>query len=204
VVTGSISEEIAVACIQQGAFDYLLKDRISRFGAAVVNAMEAKQRRAEQRRAEQELRDSEKRFRLLADNSTDIISVQNLASELVDVSPACEALLGYTPEEMLGRPCYLFCHEDDVERVRAGRISMLSSGEMFSATYRMRAKDGHYVWVESLARSIRDEGTREFQELRSRQAMSRRAKWPSRRCVTAKSASRTLSSTHRSAWLSSR
>src|SRR5579863_4247048 len=39
VVTGSISEEVAVACIKQGADDYLLKDRLSRLGEAIRHAL---------------------------------------------------------------------------------------------------------------------------------------------------------------------
>jgi PAS domain-containing protein len=49
--------------------------------------------------------------------------------------------LGYTPEEAIGQPCYNFCHEDDVERVKAGHAALLGSSGTFSDTYRVRAKD---------------------------------------------------------------
>ncbi|MCB0032599.1 MAG: response regulator, partial [Anaerolineales bacterium] len=55
VVTGSISEEIAVACIKQGAADYLLKDRLSRLGEAVRQAIKQRDLRRAQREAEQNL-----------------------------------------------------------------------------------------------------------------------------------------------------
>ncbi len=55
VVTGSVSEEIAVACIKHGAADYLLKDRLSRLGEAVRFAMRQHDLRRAQRQAELDL-----------------------------------------------------------------------------------------------------------------------------------------------------
>src|SRR4051812_24074118 len=56
IVTGTISEEIAVESIKRGAADYLLKDRLSRLGQAVTKAVERKHIRTEQRRVEDALR----------------------------------------------------------------------------------------------------------------------------------------------------
>ncbi len=64
VVTGSISEEVAVDCIKQGAVDYLLKDRMTRLPAAVTSALAEKSLRDSKRLAEERLRDSEERLRL--------------------------------------------------------------------------------------------------------------------------------------------
>lgn len=55
VVTGSISEEVAVECMKRGAADYLLKDRLARLGSAVERALREKQLRDENRRKEAEL-----------------------------------------------------------------------------------------------------------------------------------------------------
>ena len=56
VVTGSISEEVAVECMKQGAADYLLKDRLARLGPAVHQALEARRMRAQKQEAEEALR----------------------------------------------------------------------------------------------------------------------------------------------------
>lgn len=61
VITGSISEEVAVDCIKQGATDYLLKDRLRRLGAAVLQALDERRLRIEKRQAEAELIKSELR-----------------------------------------------------------------------------------------------------------------------------------------------
>ncbi len=56
VVTGSISEEVAVACIKQGADDYLLKDRLSRLGEAIRHALQQRDLGRAKRAAERNLR----------------------------------------------------------------------------------------------------------------------------------------------------
>ena len=99
VITGSISEEIAAQCIREGAADYLLKDRLARLGQAITRALDEKALREEKRRTEIALRQSEARFRTLAETSTaGIIIVQG--EHLVYANPAVEALSGYTPTEL--------------------------------------------------------------------------------------------------------
>ncbi len=56
VVTGSVSEEAAVEAMKLGAADYLIKDRLTRLGPAVEQALEAKRMRDERRRTQQEIR----------------------------------------------------------------------------------------------------------------------------------------------------
>jgi two-component sensor histidine kinase len=56
VVTGSISEEVAVDCMKQGASDYLLKDRLTRLGQAARTALEQKRSRDNERAAVQSVR----------------------------------------------------------------------------------------------------------------------------------------------------
>jgi DNA-binding NtrC family response regulator len=73
IVTGTVSEEVAVECMKQGAADYLLKDRLTRLGQAVLQAVQQKKVRDQQRQAEAALQESEERFRRLADNAQDII-----------------------------------------------------------------------------------------------------------------------------------
>lgn len=59
VITGTVSEEAVVECMKQGAADYLLKDRLTRLGPAITQALEAKRLRDEKRQAESALRKSE-------------------------------------------------------------------------------------------------------------------------------------------------
>jgi len=54
VFTGAVTEEIVVRCIQLGAADYLLKDRLTRLGPAIVNALNMKSERDAKRRTERD------------------------------------------------------------------------------------------------------------------------------------------------------
>ena len=101
VVTGSVSEEVAVECMKQGAADYLLKDRLTRLGQAVTHALEQQRLRAENRRAAKALRDSEARFRVIFEQANDAIHVSNAADEILEVNPRLCALMGYTRDELV-------------------------------------------------------------------------------------------------------
>lgn len=118
-------------------------------------------------RAEEALRQSEEHYRLLADNSTDWITIQNPTGRYLYVSPACRELLGYEPEELLGTNPYDLLHPDDVEDVRATHDALLVSPEPSTVTYRLRRRDGRYGWFETTTQSIRDPVIGEVRELQS-------------------------------------
>lgn len=107
------------------------------------------------KKMEQELRKSELRYRLLADHCTDTITVHTVDNTLSYVSPAVRGLLGYAPEELLGVCGFDHVHPDDVEKVKAD-IEGLIQGRIATVTveYRLRRKDGGYVWVESQGRLL--------------------------------------------------
>ena len=91
---------------------------------------------------------SEKRFRLLAENSSDIIALHSLTGEFLYVSPSCEKQLGYLPGNLVGKNILEFIHEDDSDNLQEG-FKQLASVEMASHTYRFLGKNGHEVWLES-------------------------------------------------------
>ncbi len=107
-------------------------------------------------RVQDALRESRERYRLLADNSTDMISRQTPEGIYRYVSPACQVLLGYKIEEMVGRSFYEFFHPDDLAEVQAERAKLTKQPLVSTITYRARRKDGSYIWLETTTRLIRD------------------------------------------------
>jgi PAS domain S-box-containing protein len=105
--------------------------------------------------AEQRLKESEARYRLLAENATDLILLVTREGKRLYASPSCFALLGYQPDEMLQIATKDALHPEDVEMVR--ELLANSQKEREILRYRMRRRDGGYVWVESVARPLAEE-----------------------------------------------
>jgi PAS domain S-box-containing protein len=99
--------------------------------------------------AEQSARDSERHFRLLAENSSDML-VRSRPGELgrLYVSPACRRIYGYEPEELIGANPEELIHPDDIGLFRDS-AQKLDYCDQALVTYRVRRKDGTYLWVES-------------------------------------------------------
>jgi PAS domain S-box-containing protein len=113
---------------------------------------------------------SETRYRLLADNSTDVIAVYGLDSRFVYLSPSCETVMGYRPDELVGQDVFDFIHAEDRERVREAFAVHLRGGAIGSPPripYRALCKGGGTVWLEAHPILIRDAEGRpvEFQDV---------------------------------------
>ncbi|MNO54694.1 Sensor protein FixL [compost metagenome] len=94
-------------------------------------------------------------YRLIIENTTDLISRHSLDGEFIDASPASWTLLGYWPEELRGRHLPELMHPQDRERFAARRDALLQDGYL-TETYRLRHRDGHYLWFETASRAIRE------------------------------------------------
>src|SRR6185503_18193669 len=73
LVTGSLDTDAAVACVRQGASDYVLKDHLGRLPQAVTHALEQRTLREERRQARRALAESERRFRSLTLATSDLV-----------------------------------------------------------------------------------------------------------------------------------
>ncbi len=121
--------------------------------------------------------ESERRYRLLADHSNDMIVQFGISGVREYVSPASLALLGYTPEELTGQPAAGAIHPDDRATVLATCRTLLDGAENPICSYRQLHKNGLYVWLEASYRIIRDEATGELTGfIASVRDISRRAK----------------------------
>ncbi|CAM3188116.1 PAS domain S-box protein [Deinococcus deserti] len=82
------------------------------------------------------------------DHSLDMIATHE-AGVFTSVSRACEAILGYAPEEMIGQPADAFIHPDDLERTYQEAVTVRDDGEVvLNFRNRYLHKDGHSVWLE--------------------------------------------------------
>lgn len=115
------------------------------------------------------LTDDAERNRLLAEmaeQSTDMISRHTPEDwRFIYASPAVTHLLGYRVEEIVGMSAYDLYHPDDVEDFRLRAPTVTYDRGLYTHTYRFRCKDGHYTWLESTSRTIRDPETNEIREI---------------------------------------
>lgn len=106
---------------------------------------------------------SEVTLRLLMENSSDLIS-QHAADtgNYLYASPSSEGLLGYKPAELIGTSCYDSFHPEDRKLVRAEILRQVE-GDTNSKLieFRVRHKEGHYVWVGAKVRVLFDPVTGE-------------------------------------------
>ncbi len=111
----------------------------------------------ERRRMEERLRESETRYRFLADNAPDFISLHDMAGRYLYASPAARRMLGYRPEEMMGVAVSAFLHPDDQGRFDEGN-RLLVSGRVpvLTLLHRLRRKEGVFMEVETVSSPVVD------------------------------------------------
>lgn len=159
VVTASLGDEAAVACIKRGAADYLLKDRLARLPAAVLHAVNERRLATDKRRAEVELTAVEKRFRQLIENVTDYsILILDQNGCVTTWNAGAEGLLGYTSSEILAKHFSAFYSEDDKRRRLPEELlrQAAASGRAETEGWRLR-KDGQKFWANVIITALRDE-----------------------------------------------
>lgn len=109
---------------------------------------------SERKETEARLRESEARYRLLAENSTDMIARHNPQGEFLYVSPASRNLLGLEPEALVGKSIYELVHPDDLEDFKHSQESMLRDRDVYTLSCRLKRREGGYIWVEATGRSM--------------------------------------------------
>jgi two-component system cell cycle sensor histidine kinase/response regulator CckA len=140
VLTSMSDDELSVATVQLGVQDYLLKHEVD--GTSLVRAVRYAIERAALRRR---LRDSEARFRAMVENGHDAITLVGADGRIQFDSRSVTRVLGYTPEERVGRVVGTELHPDDLDRVREKLAYCLSHpDEVVTIEYRFRHKDGSW------------------------------------------------------------
>jgi PAS domain S-box-containing protein len=168
LMTSYGNERIAVEALKSGALDYVVKSPESMLDMPhlAARAIEQWKARAERIRMQKALLESEAQFRLLAENASDMISRLSVEGHMLYVSPACEIILGYSPEELTGTVNYDYIHEEDRAVVK-NLFSTNRYDSTYTISYRVLHKKGHYVWLESSARAILDRNTDSIIEIQT-------------------------------------
>jgi len=100
---------------------------------------------------------AEEALRLIADNMSDMIRVTNLQGVVSYISPSHSRVLGYSPEDRIGKSAFDIVHPDDLERIVKVFSEGLINKKPAKTEYRVKHARGHYVWLETIGDLLRDD-----------------------------------------------
>ena len=105
-----------------------------------------------------QLNEAENLYRLLAENTVDLVCLHNLDTSFQYVSPSIQKLLGYTPEELIGEFPMEFVHPEDIEILKDSIHRFITEKEDVVTQLRFKNNEGNYFWLESKAILVKENG----------------------------------------------
>jgi len=144
-------------------------------GDEIALALERTRLMEEWQTSQKLLEEREAYFRLLVENSLDIITILEGDGTIRYESPALARILGYTPEELVGKQPWEFIHPQDVTAVQDAFAQVVSVvGTIRSATFRFHHKDGSWRFLEANAKSLLDQAGRMIVVVNARDVTDRK------------------------------
>jgi two-component system, cell cycle sensor histidine kinase and response regulator CckA len=159
IVSGTIGEEVAVTAMKAGAHDYLLKHNLARLVPAVERELREAQERQKRLYAEQALRESEERFRQLAENISESVFWMSdpKSHQMLYVSPAFDRIWGGSSEKLyadFGEWIEAIIPEDR-QRIQTNFFEHSLLGN-YDEEYRIMRPDGSTRWIRDRGFPIQD------------------------------------------------
>lgn len=148
VLTGSMNEETAVLCMKEGANDYVIKELISRLPYAVKEALHNRDIFISKERAEKELKEKTLELDNYFTNALDLFCIASIDGIFLRLNKSWETILGYTLEELIGKPYLNFIHHEDIASTVEVMSKLSDKEEIYNFVNRYKCKDGTYKWIE--------------------------------------------------------
>ena len=102
-----------------------------------------------------ELESERERFQVMSENSQHLITELDLEGNILYASPNHREVLGWGPEELVGRDWLKVMHPEAQADAQLPLEEQLRGGEFAETCYRVRHRDGSILWLESMGRVFR-------------------------------------------------
>jgi PAS domain S-box-containing protein len=93
-------------------------------------------------------------LQLISDNTSDIVALYSMDWKYMHVSGSTKFILGYAPEELVGHSVYENMHPEDLNAILDSTRQLNNSFKKQYLVYRLKRKDGNYVWIETILRRV--------------------------------------------------
>jgi len=155
IMTSYGDESSAVKTMKAGALDYIVKSteafiEMPHNVDRVLREWDLLQAR---KKTEIALRESEDKYRNLVESISDVIYAIDVGGTITYISPVVKNILGFEPDELIGRPFYEFAYKED-RSILAERFIALRVGEIIYFEFRVIGKQGDIKWVRTLTDPI--------------------------------------------------
>jgi PAS domain S-box-containing protein len=115
---------------------------------------------SDKKRSDDIIKNNEKRFRSLLQNSNDGLSLMTVEGVMLEISPTGKKITGFDETEMVGYARHDLIHPDDLEHVSQAFIDVIEDpGKTRNFEYRSLTKDGNYIWLEACCQNLLHEPT---------------------------------------------
>ena len=104
--------------------------------------------------AENKLKESEEKYRNIINNITDIILETDMKGKIIYVSPQCADIMGYLPEELIGKLAFDYIYSEDLQKTAKGMMLAIKSQKMMALEYRIIHKNGSLIHISAKGRLV--------------------------------------------------
>jgi two-component system sensor histidine kinase UhpB len=156
LVSGALGEERAVDALRAGATDFVLKGNLQRLAPAVVRALEETRERREHRAVQQALELSERRYRAIVEDQSELIIRMLPDSTVTFVNRAYCRYYGLQPDQVLGRAVLESLSPENREALRRNLAGVTQRSPTYERDALVRDGSGEERWTHWVARGIFD------------------------------------------------
>ncbi|MBM7572560.1 EAL domain-containing protein [Aquibacillus albus] len=118
-------------------------------GKRVVGIYSVAKDMTEKKKLEKALYESEKKYRLITENMSDLVSVIDIDGRIQYASPSHYTMLGFDSDQMIGKNIFDFTLPENLERIKKQHDELIQTKSPKSFETRIKDAEGNIIWVET-------------------------------------------------------